>query len=159
MVHFPQCRDGTVRMGVGHGALCASGHRDLVGHIRAGRVVALARLVLVWSALGFYADDQPRPWIAAPVPAGLGGVSNLSEESRPGRNKIARNESDAGFCRHCRFVLRPMDRAELHGVSPLDPAALQPPARTLHWQQRKLRAKGALARENHQRERTTALLP
>src|SRR5207249_8670046 len=113
---FSQCGDDAIRMGLGHFAGCVAGRNDFVGDAGAGGIHAVARLVRLRTAVGPHADDQSIAGFAAALLAWVGDVPRAT------RNKAARDEADAGGRRHRDFVLRAVDGAKLHGISPADSA-------------------------------------
>ena len=133
---------------------------DRLGHAGVAHLASLARLVRLRPLVGTRSDDQPRPSFRFPI---SGGVDYLPCQQSQQR-KLSTTAPNIRICQAIfgyrgRFaLLRPLDRTQLRRLPSLHSAALRPPLRVVHRQQRKLRrAPQRPATHHHVRKGSSAL--
>src|ERR1700722_5273811 len=107
-------------MGLGYIARGVADGDNIVGDDRGRGYGKRARMVWIWIAMGFRADDQS---IAGQPVAGAAGMGRAS---RVPTRAIAPEPPPAGV-RNRGAVLRAMDGAKLFGVPPIHSTAFQHP--------------------------------
>src|SRR5580704_2158005 len=104
-------------MDLGHISFRASRGHHLVGHASHRRIATRARLVRLWSAVGFRAHDESHAWFPAPVSARMDGLARAKNNAQLAFPRGTRRRDRRG-------LLRPLDYPQLRNIPSLGSPAI-----------------------------------